>query len=560
MTAEGQALTQRPPRRWLGLVLGACAGLAWFAARGGLAVLPPGRLDWLLGGDPSANLTGWLHFRIAPWTWPLGSAPGLVYPLGASVATTDGIPWFAVIGKLLSPVLPADFQYLGLYLGLSFTLQGVMGARLTSLVSDRLVDQALGGAAFAVAPVLFARLGHTSLCGQWPVLLALDANLRPQADRRQAARTAALLAGALFYVSGVQPYLACMIFPFTLSFLWTCARERVVRWPWAAAAGGVMAAILVGTFLLFGFLGGSEPTGIEGFGIYQADVLSLVNSAGRSRFLPPIPATPRQWFEGFGYLGLGVLGLLAALGGALAARRRLPAGWRRILPVTVVALGWFFYSLSGKVTLAGREVLDLDGAYSHISVITSALRTSGRFVWPLHYLLTAAAVLGWLRWQRGRPAVAAAGLALAVALQVAEMLPPATIAEITAGPRTMYPPPDPAPWKALGRYEHLALVPARYGVQPAPWEMRLHAALAYVAYHLGATFNGGFTARMRHEQAVALSQALQAEVATGTLRPNTLYVFWPPIPPRDGWRCRVVEGFQACDAATAALSGSPPGN
>jgi hypothetical protein len=472
------------------------------------------------------------------------------------VATTDSIPWLAVLGKLLSPALSADFQYFGLYLAACFALQGAVGARLTSLVSERLLLQALGAAVFVVSPVLFARLGHTALCGQWVVLLALDANLRPRRDLRQAARTAALLGGALLFASGVHPYLACMALPLAWSFLWCCARDRVVSWRWAAAVGSALAATVVAAFLLFGYVGGREPPGATGFGDYSADLLALVNPAGRSRFLPPAPVSALQAFEGFGYLGLGVLGLVAVLAAVLAARRRLPAGWRRALPLAVVALGWFFYALSWRVTLAGTTVATLSRAYAPLASVTGALRSSGRFVWPLHYAVTAAAVLGWLRWQRRRPAVAAGGLAVVVAVQLAETWTLATVAEATAGTPHLQAPPAMDVWSGFTGYPHLALMPARVGFQPDPEGRELQARLGYVAYRLGATFNSGYTARIDWGVVHAATAPMLSEVESGKLRPDTLYVFVPPRPAREEWRCQQVEGLQVCaSGATDSLSG-----
>jgi hypothetical protein len=560
--APVQAEERAARQRWLALGLGAAVGLAWFLARGGAAVVPTGSLEWMLGGDPSIHLNGWLQFRIASWGWPLGAAPGFLYPVGGSVATTDSIPWLAVTAKLLSPALPDRFQYFGLYLLACFALQGALGARLTSLVTGRPALQALGAGIFAVSPVLFSRLGHTALCSHWAILLALDANLRPQRDRRHAARTMAVLAGVLLFLAGTHPYLACMVLPLVGAFLWTCASEGVVSARWAAAAGAIALACVVGPFLLFGYVAGPEPSATDGFGVYSADLLTLVNPGGRSRFLPAFPIGALQG-GGFGYLGVGVGALLAAVCGAVAARRRLPERWRRVVPVAVVVLGWFVYSLSQHVTVAGRQVLDLELLYAPLARVTGSLRASGRFVWPLHYALVAAAVLGWVRWQRARPAVAAAGLAAVLALQVAETWTPSTIAEASTH-HALQPAMDAGAWSPYRGYAHLALVPPRLGIPKTDRDEWLQANLGLVAYSLGATYNSGYTARTRWDRVGAAVGELEEELRAGRLRPGTVYAFDPPRPAQAGWRCGEVITLQVCVAgeggggASAANGAEPP--
>jgi hypothetical protein len=109
-----------PPERltiWAGGVL----GVAWFYIDMGHFAFHPTSTDWLMiYEDGAQHLLGWLFFRNAFWAFPLGSVSSFCYPLGTTIGFTDSIPWVAVIAKGISPVLPADFQYFGLWLGLCF--------------------------------------------------------------------------------------------------------------------------------------------------------------------------------------------------------------------------------------------------------------------------------------------------------------------------------------------------------------------------------------------------------------------------------------------------------
>ncbi len=67
------------------------------------------------GGDPSQHYLGWEFYRRSDWFFPLGLTDQLAYPLKTSVIYTDSIPLFAVFFKLFRHILPAQFQYFGIW-------------------------------------------------------------------------------------------------------------------------------------------------------------------------------------------------------------------------------------------------------------------------------------------------------------------------------------------------------------------------------------------------------------------------------------------------------------
>lgn len=139
--------------------------------------LNPTNIDWLLfsNGDPSQHFLGWMLFRYDSWSWPLSYTTNILYPTGASIAYTDSIPLFAIFFKLISGVLPDNFQYFGLFILLSFILQFFWGAKLGLLFSqDSLICGILSGLLFMLAPPLTLRVfGHISLTSHWFLLASI---------------------------------------------------------------------------------------------------------------------------------------------------------------------------------------------------------------------------------------------------------------------------------------------------------------------------------------------------------------------------------------------------
>jgi hypothetical protein len=531
-------------------VVAAAAGAAWFFLLGGARALSPGRLDWL-GGDWGQHVLGWLFFRRSRWALPLGRIDGFAWPAGTTVGFTDANPLLALPAKALSPLLPLDFQYVGAWLLACFVLQGFFGARLAARGSPRPFHRALGGALLAIAPPLTARIGHDTLCAHFALLALLGLHFAPAFDAagaRRALRTAGLVT---LLLGAVHPYLAVMALALSAALAARVAAvDRVVPRREAARTVLLLILALAAVFALLGYLT-SAPSHGGGFGLYGADLLAFVNPHGASWLVPSLPVHWGAW-EGNAYLGLGGMAVVAAAG-ALALRRRALRGARAVGPLFAVAAVLALFSLADAWRADGREVLSLRRLYRPLAGVVGPFRSSGRFIWPLYYALVGGAVVALLRLAR-RPALATAVLAGALALQVAELAPPALGARFREAPWRF----RDARWElARGRYLHLALAPALIvgGGPPCAgpgWSEDAWRAPAYEAYRLGLTVNSGYLARGAHEKYEGPCREVERQAAEGRLARGTIYVVQPEragaLARRPGVRCGVLDGRHVCVA------------
>ena len=303
--------------------LTACAfSTAWFFYLGYGPTLNPKNIAWMFRNDWAAYLWGFCFFRNSDWSWPLGNTPELFWPFGTSVGYTDANPWFSLLFKALSPLLPLDFQFCGIWFLLCYVLQGFLGTRITACFTKDKALQTLGGCLFAMTPLLPSRHAHIALCGFFFVASGVYLNLKPVESRAEAKP---LLAGALaliVWAAGTHGYLSVMLLTLTLAL---CARlwsKQVISIKEAIGAAGTMIGATFAVYFAFGLLGWKEvDLTAEGFGQFSGDLTALVNAMGWSRWMPSLPHKPRQW-EGFSYLGLGVLALLV-LRVVLSARSHL---------------------------------------------------------------------------------------------------------------------------------------------------------------------------------------------------------------------------------------------
>ena len=510
----------RPVRGPWGALAGALIGAAFFAWVAGSRVLDPTEIDWLMKGDWVPHYFGWHYFRSEPWHWPPGAVHGYYAPLGTSIGLTDSIPLIGYLLKPFSGWLPTPFQYLGPFLLASFALQGALGARLIGRRVDSLSAQALGAALFVLLPTLLIRVGHAALCAHWLILWALLLATR-EPRTRHAPRAWALLG---LVAAMVQPYLAAMVLGVLGATAASGSGTPLLRRGGALAAA--VAATLAGWWIsgLF-LLDGDGSLTAGGLGYYSMNLLAFVSPGDWSAFLPPLPvAFDGQAYEGFQYLGLGILGLLGAalaFGTVRRGRAGATAPQRRLWPPVLVlaCLGMAAFAVSPVVTLGSRTIANFDGAWT---APLALFRSSGRFVWPLVYVMLTSAVVTVVLRAPGRLGLAV--LAGAVVVQLVDLAGAHAFRRQVARDPAFHAWADPfadARWSTVAEtYGHLVLVPPpQCGPAPVPYE----GAIGLTARH-GLTINAGVVARRDEGALAGYCAALDAEIDGARLRDDTLYI------------------------------------
>lgn len=385
-------------------------GLAMFVAWMHPAILDPRNIGWLLDGSDRGLSSLALMAYLRGGSWPALHDPLLMAPNGLPLALTDSNP---LLGLLLKPLgLPAAWQVTGLWLLACVLLQvGFARALMTHYVTDPLAAF-LGTALLAISPTLIARYGHVNLCAHWLILWALWVFVDPDRARRPS-WWAAVLGMAML----VHPYLAVMT-----AAIWASAVLRQLTlepqsWRRTAVGATAVAVLLAGIAWWLGFVGlDTLPTGSYGqFGM-ALDALWNPGNADYSALLPGLTTTAAQGFEGFNYLGAGLLLLLVVAVAAVVVRRDrladLPLVWLipAFLLLTLVAIGphlvW-----RGQIVLAlpmptaVRDALD-------------PVRAGGRLFWPIGYAIALAAIA-----VAGRLPRATLILGAALALQLFDLVP-----------------------------------------------------------------------------------------------------------------------------------------
>ena len=298
-------------------------GLSVFVYVTGGRILNPTSRDWLMVGDSATHYMGWEFFRhTSLLQWPLGLNPKLGLDISSSIAFTDSIPLAAFIFKPFNSLLPATFQYLGLWILICFVLQTYLAARLLSHFLTDQIQIALGSVFIALSPVLIYRLvhdgyGHIALVSHFLILGALNLYFTKPLKS---------LWWALLFTSTIliQAYFIPMVAAIWIAKLVQYLRHdggsrSVAIKHFAAVAVASISTLIAGGYVALGsnlFTGGSEVTDSSFPYWFRWQPLSLIDiqtafSGTWSHFLSDQQEL-RGDVEGFSFLGSGII-LLAGL-------------------------------------------------------------------------------------------------------------------------------------------------------------------------------------------------------------------------------------------------------
>jgi len=511
----------------------ALVGLMVFVYQVPFAVVDPTNIRWMMKADRGAMLSGWLFERNEPWTLPFGILHTMIAPLVITVGYSDALPMIAVPAKLFFGWVQTPWQYSGLFLLASYMLQAVFGYLVLRALHIGRGLSVLGAAFFATSPALLQRFEHVSLSAHWELLAAWWLYLR----RPTSSASWRFLAPWLLLLAVTIPtyaYLALMVSVVCgAAYIRAIWIDRLFSW-WTAAWHAVVGVITVAAvFWVFGFFV-LKSAGEPGFGLYAADVLAFFNPATFSRYVGPMRGV-EQGYENFYYLGLGLIALIPiALVLAVWMRRGRPGGhtpgaidrasgaWPPLWPGVFVAALMFAYALATPVRMAGHVLFTVP-MYAHFPHFTMWFRGSGRFAWPLYYLVMAFTLAAIARF--ARPWLAFVLLAAALWLQVADLRPLRFV--VRRDYSWPWPRLESPAWQGIGRsFRSVRLVPPIIAHRIAcrrydqPYDFEIPFGVLAAEQHM--SFNSANPARV--DRLAALCLPMLDSLSRGLVNPETVFI------------------------------------
>jgi hypothetical protein len=277
-------------------------------------------------------------------------------------------------------------------------LQGAAAALVIQKLCKNSLFAIVGSVFFIFSSTMMQRIyAHTSLAAHFIILLCISACIT-YTTKRTVRQNVFIWGGLFCLAAGLHLYFAPVVFAFMViclvkDFLETRRlRENIV----SCAASLVIFFI---TMFLFGYFYSHAKASAGGLGAYSMNINALLNARGTSRFLQSLPVATAGQYEGYGYLGFGVLlGCFFCTCFAFYKTNEIKQAlqhttYRRNAVLTAsLCLFFFIFALSPVITFNGKKIFSF--SIPGINHVWSIFRSTGRYVWVLMYIILCALCRG----------------------------------------------------------------------------------------------------------------------------------------------------------------------
>mgnify|MGYP006950236433 FL=1 len=343
-------------------------------------------INWITHKDTLIDQLAWKFFYNDNWHFPLGKNPNYGIEIGNSIVFTGAVPFLSIIFKIFKNFLPNNFQFFSFWIFLCFFLQLLFSYLIVYHFTQNKKYSVISSFFFILSPILFYRIPmHISLVGQWIILASFFAETITKEKIR------------FYYWISILAISPLIHFYFTLMLSLIYFIIVLDRFLIEKKFSKLLKEISVSFFslLLVMYLSGyfeiSLPDSLGyGYGYYKANILSFFNPAPTtynfswSNFIPVIQTSGGE-HEGFGYLGLGGIILFILLSFNFVKREPL-LGFKKNRPYYLLIIIFFILAISNTINFGSFVLLDTPlpkFLYAPLSII----RASGRFIWPIYYLI-----------------------------------------------------------------------------------------------------------------------------------------------------------------------------
>ena len=343
-------------------------------------------INWITYKDTLIDQLAWKFFYNDNWHFPLGKNPNYGIEIGNSIVFTGAVPFLSIILKIFKNFLPNNFQFFSFWIFLCFFLQLLFSYLIVYHFTQNKKYSVISSFFFILSPILFYRIPmHISLVGQWIILASFFAETITKEKIRFYYWISILAISPLihFYFT-----LMLSLIYFIIAFDRFLIEKKFLR---TLKEISVPFFSLLLVMYLSGYFEISLPDSLGyGYGYYKANILSFFNPAPTaynfswSNFIPMIQTSGGEQ-EGFGYLGLGGIILFILLSFNFVKREPL-LGFKKNRPYYLLIIIFFILAISNTINFGSFVLLDTPlpkFLYAPLSII----RASGRFIWPIYYLI-----------------------------------------------------------------------------------------------------------------------------------------------------------------------------
>ncbi len=340
--------------------------------------------SWLTNGDLAQYQLGWKFYREDIWRFPLGLNPNYGITNSSSIIYSDSIPLFAIFFKIFKSFLIEDFQYFSFWIFICIYLQALFSFKIIYYLTKNISYSLISSLFFIFSAILIYRSGiHLSLTAHWLILGYFYIQIS-SIDKKE------LKKHLIIYIS------LLIHFYFSLILIGIFFLEKLIKLKKLSIKDLISSIVLIILSLILMYVVGYFTIGIDdglgfGYGIYNFNLNSFLNPLGQnyverfnwSLFLPTLNFQNKE-MEGFSYLGIsGIIFLLLYF--------RYLVNQKSIIVFSkgtniLIFFVFVIIATSNNVNIGNQDLITLE-LNKYLYGIFSSIRASGRFIWPIYYLI-----------------------------------------------------------------------------------------------------------------------------------------------------------------------------
>ncbi len=340
--------------------------------------------SWLTNGDLAQYQLGWKFYREDIWRFPLGLNPNYGITNSSSIIYSDSIPLFAIFFKIFKSFLIEDFQYFSFWIFICIYLQALFSFKIIYYLTKNISYSLISSLFFIFSTILIYRSGiHLSLTAHWLILGYFYIQIS-SIDKKE------LKKHLIIYIS------LLIHFYFSLILIGIFFLEKLIKLKKLSINDLISSIVLIILSLILMYVVGYFTIGIDdglgfGYGIYNFNLNSFLNPLGQnyverfnwSLFLPTLNFQNKE-MEGFSYLGIsGIIFLLLYFKYLVNQKSIIVFSKGTNILIFFV---FVIIATSNNVNIGNQDLITLE-LNKYLYGIFSSIRASGRFIWPIYYLI-----------------------------------------------------------------------------------------------------------------------------------------------------------------------------
>jgi hypothetical protein len=496
-------------------------------------ILNPFNYGWLWsGGDISSSFAGWNYFRHAPlFQWPISDNPLYGENIAQSIIFTDTPPLFAIPFKFIGLFTTEIFQFTGFQIALSFFLIIYFSQKILDFYNLDVGSRIIGSILISQAPFYLFRnqFEHYSLNLMWVAIAALLLYLKEKSVlpvMRSDLKWWSLILIALIWM----PYLTIYV----LIFLVPTIIEKFINQPTQGLKNRYLlqqirnfVIVLIAGLTIDGYWENAGKSGAEGFGYYNANLLSFVNSNSGSdqswsKIFRGFPSSSDGQYEGFAYLGSGIFFLIVlnVLLRNHSTKKLFLENVKKHRFLALSSILTLLWATAGNFTLGNKTLLTFVFP-SEILKFISVFRSSGRFLIPIAFLLMFFTIIVTFKNFKGK--VSMVLILAALTLTTYDQLPNTEIMRAKQSKSNSLTFDQDKIRNLLVRENITSIVFVEPEMSAYIWKMNIIGQASL----LGIPVNDGFIARINQLRLDENILASRKAILKGELLPKRLYVLYP---------------------------------